>query len=235
MLFTNKQDHLNRQNVLKIGNNIIEKVSHVNFLGFHLDEKLNWEEHIKICKSKIASSIYAMNRIKNLVPQHYLRTLYFSIVYPYLSYGIAVWGATYHVHRKKLVIMQKKAIRIVGGLKYNEHTDPIFNELRILKLNDIYRLETIKIVLKYMQNDLPEPLNYLFTLNSQIHDRQTRQYGDLHVKRCRTTLATQHISYQGPKLWNELPTFIKDLRFGSSVSFLSSLVRFMLQNTAPQL
>ena len=34
--------------------------------------------------------------------------------------------------------MQKKAIRIIAGGKYNEHTNPLFKDLKILKLKDIY-------------------------------------------------------------------------------------------------
>ena len=47
--------------------------------------------------------------------RHHLKTLYYSLVYPYLLYGITLWGADYHTYLSKLVIMQKKIIRIITG------------------------------------------------------------------------------------------------------------------------
>jgi hypothetical protein len=63
---------------------------------------------------------------------------------------------------------------------------------------------------KYQQNSLPLPLRKLFNLNSEIHKRNTRQGNDFYTKKCRTTLATQHISSTGPKIWNSMPTEIKN-------------------------
>lgn len=229
MLLTNVRNSSLPTHVLKINNSIIEKSRCVKFLGVYLDEGLTWHDHIKMCKSKIAGSVYAINRIKYFIPKQYMRTLYFTIIYPFLSYGIPLWGSTYNVHIKKLITMQKRTVRILSGAKYNEHTSPLFNELRILKLDDIYRVETLKIVFKYLQHDLPTPLIRLFTLNCDIYERQTRQRADLHVKKCRTTLASQHIACKGPLLWNVLPFEIKNLRFGTQTAFVAKLTRHIVQ------
>ena len=132
MLFTNIRN-TNNELELKIGNEPIEKSKTVKFLGLHLDEQLTWNYHTKICSSKVAGSLNAINRIKHFVAQKYLRALHFSVIYPYMSYGITIWGSTYNVHKKKLVVMQKRAMRVTAGAKYNETTNPIFSQLRILK------------------------------------------------------------------------------------------------------
>ena len=123
-----------------------------------------------------------------------MHTLYFTLVYPYFAYGIPLWGGTYNVHMKKLITMQKRIIRVISGAKYNDHTGPLFKQIHILKLDDIFKMETLKIVYNYINNDLPTPFCKLFTLNSEVHRRYTRQHSDLHIKRCRTTLASQHIA-----------------------------------------
>ena len=108
MLFTNVNKRLSSEYSLKIGDAIIERKQCIKFLGMTLDKNLSWSNHIKACCSKVAGSIYAINRVKNIIPREYMLTLYYSIIYPYLSYGITVWGAAYNTHIKKLFIMQKK-------------------------------------------------------------------------------------------------------------------------------
>ena len=67
-------------------------------------------------------------------------------MYPYLLYGITLWGATYQTYLSKLVIMQKKIIRIITGAKYDAHTEPLLKTAKLLKLDDIYRLQISKYI-----------------------------------------------------------------------------------------
>ena len=198
MFFSKVHKLSNNVPKLKIGDIYLEEKEYVKSLGLYLDKNLTWSKHINICKSKIACSIYAINRMKHIIPKKYLRNLYFSVIHPYLTYGIPIWGSTYNVHKNKLFIMQKRIIRIIAGAKYNEHTNPLFHELHILKLDDLYQAEVAKVVFKFKQNTLLTPLCNIFTLNSNVYKRTTRQQNDLHTKKCRTKIATQHISSKGP-------------------------------------
>jgi hypothetical protein len=146
MFFTNVRIGQNYNYQIRIGNDLIERKTCVKFLGIHIDDHLTWHDHIKICKSKIAGSIYVISRIKHIIPRKYIRTLYFTMIYPYLSNGIQLWGSAYAVHRKPLIISQKRIIRIVTGAKYNEHTDLLFKNEGLLKLDDIYNFEISKII-----------------------------------------------------------------------------------------
>jgi hypothetical protein len=228
ILFTNMNISCDEPKIIKIYNNAIERKPCVKFLGIHLDENLTWHDHIKICTSKIGNSIYAINRVSNFIPKRYIRTLYFTLIYPYLSYGIALWGSAYKVHMKGINVAQKIIIRIMSSASYNEHTNPPFQKLHILKLEDIYKVETLKVVFEYLQKKLPPSLNKLFILNSDIYERQTRQFNDLHVRKCRTTLASQYISCKGPTFWNNLPSSIKELKHQTMKTFVTSLIDYTL-------
>ncbi len=65
--------------------------------------------------------------------------IYNSLVYPYLSYGIVIWGSAYKIHLDKLRIQQKKIIRRIHGAEYDAHSEPLFKSLKLLKLDDIYK------------------------------------------------------------------------------------------------
>ena len=116
-------------------------------------------------KKRISKSFFAINKAKHVMDRHHLKTLYYSLVYPDLLYGITLWGATYHTYLSKLVIMQKKIIRIITGAKYDAHTKPLFKTAKLLKLDDIYRLQISKYMFCYIHNTLPKSLKLL----SHIH------------------------------------------------------------------
>jgi len=107
MLFTNSTTNYNNMDI-KVTDQVIAKTSCVKFLGVYIDNQLKWNEHIHIVKQKMWNSIYAINRAKHLLNTKHLSTLYYSVVYPYLLYGITLWGATYDVYLSKLIVMQKK-------------------------------------------------------------------------------------------------------------------------------
>ena len=66
-----------------------------------------------------------------------MMTLYYSLFYPYIDYGITLWGASYTQHINKLQTSQKKAIRLITRSKYNDHTDPLFRSTKMLKMKDM--------------------------------------------------------------------------------------------------
>ncbi len=58
--------------------------------------------------------------------------------------------------------------------KYNAHTDPIFKILKLLKVNDIFKLQELEFYYKYKNNTLPHYLQSLpFHPNTRTHDHDT--------------------------------------------------------------
>ena len=198
---------------IKLTNTTITKTNCVKFLGVFIDENLKWNEHIKVIKQKISRSFFAINRAKHVLNKKHLVTLYYSLVYPYLTYGITLWGAAYDTHLTKLVIMQKKIIRVIAGATYNAHTEPIFKHLRVLKLTDIYKMQVSKYVLNFLHNLLPTPLSNLFTLSSTAHEHSTRHCTALKLQTLpsRTVVTSQCIATMGPCTWNRLPSELQIL------------------------
>ena len=124
--------------------------------------------------------------------------------------------------------MQKRAVRTIAGQPYNAHTHPLFQDLNLLKLEDIYKVEVSKIMHGYKNHALPLPLMKLFILNKERHSRETRQDHDFYLKKCRTTLATQQVYSTGPKIWNALPTKIKNDTAASMKSFTKLLMNHFI-------
>ena len=139
MLFTKKIGTHNLNTTLTLGNSIFDKVKCTKFLGIYIDENLRWNEHTHKVTKKLTISYYAINKAKHSLNKRHLSTVYYSMVYPYLIYGITLWGNASKIHLTKLITIENKIIRIISAAtKYNAHTEPLSKTLKILKLEDVY-------------------------------------------------------------------------------------------------
>jgi len=78
------------------------------FVGLKLDEFLNWDFQIEHISNKIASSIFALSQIKNILPLNIRLLVYNSLVRPHIEYGIVTWGGVKNFKLQKNQIFAKK-------------------------------------------------------------------------------------------------------------------------------
>ena len=156
---------------LKIGNVTIERVTNFNFLGLTLNENMSWKPHTDIVANKISKYIGIMNRLKRYLPGYILKTIYNSIIQSNLNYSLLAWG----FNCGRLKKLQKKSIRIIANKKYNSHTEPIMKEIKILKLEDLFKLNMLKWYYRFVNKQLPSYFfGYHIKRQSAIHNYYTR-------------------------------------------------------------
>ena len=158
---------------LKINNNDINKVKEVCFLGVMLDENLSWKAHISHVAHKISKSIGIIYRSSFYLFKSALRILYFALVYPYFQYCITVWRSTCSTNLNRIVVLQKRALQIIDKQDFGVHTSPIFDELIILKFEDIYLFNLGKFIYQYKHTLLPDCFECPLLTVNQIHDYNT--------------------------------------------------------------
>ena len=73
---------------ISVGNNTINATSVTKFLNIHIDKKLNFVNHITEMSMKVAKLIGLLYKLNSFLPETILKTLYTSLIHPYLSYGI---------------------------------------------------------------------------------------------------------------------------------------------------
>ena len=61
----------------------------------------------------------------------------------------------YPTNLNRIVLLQKRAVRIVSKEAFDAHTDPVFHELKILKFEKISLLHLGKFMYSYKNNRLP--------------------------------------------------------------------------------
>lgn len=104
-----------------------------------------------------------------------------------------------------LLLIQKKAIRIVSHARFLAHTGPLFKESKVLKLPHIHLIESAKFV--YNQLNISQHSYYQRT--SDIHEHNIRDNNCLRPPKPRTELRKRFITYYGCHVWNNLPEDIK--------------------------
>ena len=100
----------------------ILRVSETMFLGVFLDDNLTWKPHIYLLASKLSKSIGIIHKSTFFLSTQSLRTLYNSMILPYLYYCNLAWGGTYKANLQRIVILQKRAVRIVNNSTYDANT-----------------------------------------------------------------------------------------------------------------
>ena len=138
-----------------INERTIAQVNETVFLGVVLDENLTWKSHISSLAIKISKSIGIIFRSSFFLSTSSLRMLYNSMILPYLNYCNLVWGSAYKSNLQRIVILQKRVIRIVDKSYYNAHTEPIFKKLNLLKFQDIHLLHLGQFMFSFKNSILP--------------------------------------------------------------------------------
>ncbi len=166
----------NQEFELEIEGFPINPCNKTRFLGVVIDDKLNWDAHIINLKRKLNYASYTLNRLRDSIPKHLHRDLYYTLFESHLSYCISVWGSAAQFRITSLWTIQKHCIRILFGDKMAyldkrstcarirsyglqklgqefyrlECTKPLFKEHKILSVHNLYSyhcfMETFKIL-----------------------------------------------------------------------------------------
>ena len=213
---------------INIDGESISENSKTKFLGVIIDNKLCWKDHILYISGKIGRGIGVILKARKYLMKDSLVTLYYSFVYPYLIYCNHVWGLACKTYMKTLVLLQKRIIRIIAGVSRRSHTDPIFNELKLLKCNDINRYLIGRLMHRIYIGNITLLRSY-FKKNKDIHQYSTRQTNHYHVPCVKTELGKSALRYHGVLFWNKILNLGMDPEI-SEYEFSKLLKQFLILN-----
>ena len=98
---------------IKINNKAIIEKEYIKYLGVLIDSTLSWKHHVSNISKKISRSIGIMYKLRPFLPLKVLKNVYYSLVYSHIVYAIEVWGSTSKTEMNKILILQKKAMRLM--------------------------------------------------------------------------------------------------------------------------
>ena len=83
---------------LVINNSPITRIYTAKFSSVFIDVRLTWKNHIQHIKSKISRGLGVLFKARQVLNSATLLTLYYTFIYPYISYCIEIWGSAAIIH-----------------------------------------------------------------------------------------------------------------------------------------
>ena len=229
---------------IKIHKKAICEKSSIKYLGVLIDSTLSWKDHISKISNNLSRAIGIQYKIRQFVNTKILKDIYYALIYSHLVYAIEVWGSACNTHLYKILIQQKRSVRLMSykdqfpdlpGPLYP--STPLFKNLEILKVKDIFLLQISKFIHKCVNYNIIDNFNQWFTLNKDVHFHRTRANfsnstqqttNNLFIPFGRTTnYGLKKIKVNGPKIWNSLPINLRNYK--SLNTFKIVLKKYLLE------
>ena len=189
----------------------------------------NHRPHINYISKTSSKAITIMYRIKPYVTQETRCGLYYSLVYPYLTYCNVVWGNTFKTHLKPIISLQRKAVRCLNFRNHNNFsTDALMLELKLIKFSDFNKYLTCQFTHNFHYGLVPNILNDYFTCNSSVHEYNTRLREGFHVPKIGNDYGKRTLQYNGCLLWNKI--ILLNVSFDCSLASFKHKIRYNLSS-----
>ena len=131
-------------------------------MGVYIDERLNWEEHIRQVAFRVSKTIGVLSRLKSFLSCKVLKMVYNTLVLPNLTYCNLMWSNACESRINRLIVLQKNSIRIISKTPYLAHTNPLFKKLGLLKMCDIRCHQILMFMYTFSRSLLSENfVNYI--------------------------------------------------------------------------
>ena len=131
--------------------------------------------------------------------------MYFAIFYSIFRFAIQVWVQHRNHTTKAIEETQEKAIRIMSFKPKNEPTNPLFRNLKIMKLKDILAYKNCTFVQDQINENMPESFYNFFTTATAQHIYNTRGSPNNTIIKATTNSVTyglNSLKQRGASDWN---------------------------------
>ena len=172
VIFKHRRKKLDSPIKIKLSHKRLYPSKSVKCYCIKIDENLSWKQNIHDIAMKLNRANALSYTIRNFVKRHILRTIYFVIFDTHLNYANLIWGQNLNAV-SRIVILQKKALRIMNYQSRDSHSSPLFKSNYILRLENKILIENILFINKSLNNLLPPISKYWFTFRSDDHNNQT--------------------------------------------------------------
>ena len=148
-----------------------------------------------------------------------LVNIYKAFIQPYLSYCITVWGPSVKSNNDSLVKLQNKVLRIMFACKRTADVFTFIKEDEIMTVEHLFITELLKLCLKHHRNDLPPDIyNIMPTIKSECDFSISTRSSNMHNYSYDNNSLNKTLSLNCIKLWNKLPSDIKETAYTSKES-----------------
>lgn len=127
----------------------ITQKSHIRYLTIFVDKHLKWYAQIQHVNSCLSTNFRILEQLHYYLLLNTLRQLYYSFIYPYISYGLMSWGTACQTCLQSVKFKMNKCVKSI----FLPHIQRV--SLKYYKLLEIHKLDNVFNItdsLSYLQD-----------------------------------------------------------------------------------
>ena len=116
-------------------------------------------------------------------------------------------------HHPNVQITQNQLLKVLTETPYRYSTNQLHTELKLIKVEDIFKQEVLSFVFNFFTSKLPPVFNNYFTPFSNIHDIGTRNRNtSCIIPHHNNNFGSSSIKVKGACMWNALSNGRKSVK-----------------------
>ncbi|KAL9978237.1 hypothetical protein ACROYT_G015732 [Oculina patagonica] len=211
---------------ISIGVNIVSCANKARNLGSVLDRHLTMTSHVNNICRHASLALRNIGRVRKYISQSSTERLVHAFITSKLDYCNSLLYGLPSTELQKLQRIQNTAARLVVKAKRTDHISPILQQLHWLPVSERISFKILLFTYKAMNGYAP---SYIVDLLDQyVPSRCLRSASQNLLKFPRSATSTygdRAFSIAAPRLWNTLPTTVKN---APSVSTFKTLLKTYL-------
>lgn len=194
---------------IKIGNKAINRTDKYDYLGIIIDNQLNFSEHTNRIRKKLASLSGVLHRCAACLTRKKQKMIYGAMIETHIRYMMPIWTAARKTDIQRVQVAQNRALKRLYGFHWSYSTSTLYKELKLLKIENLNKLEEIKLIHKIANRQIKT--NITLQMVSDVHNYPTRRRRDLAIPWSRTNLKKNSVTIRSMEAYNQIPQNIKSL------------------------
>ncbi|KAK6168804.1 hypothetical protein SNE40_019981 [Patella caerulea] len=198
-------------NCVKVGGAVIHPSNSVRNLGVKFDKNFDMKEHVSNMSETANFQLYNIGRIRNFIDTDTSKLFVNSLVTSGLDYCNSLLLYLPSLQLNRLQKIQNKAARIITRTKLCEHITPILHQLHWLPVTSRIEFKILSLTYSIINIEhSPGYLKHLVTPYIPTRTLRSQNKNLLMPYHAKSSFGESSFSFAAFKLWNKLPSEVKD-------------------------
>ena len=163
VLFHHDNKPIDHELRLKLNGKYLSLSESVKYLGITINHNLSFSQQLDSLSIKLRHANGALSKIRHVANKSVLCSVFNSLFMSHLSYGCQSWAQNINLNTSRIYKLQKSATRILTFSDFQAHSDPLFKELKILKISQLVNLQNLVLVHEALNKSCPRDIIILST------------------------------------------------------------------------
>ena len=197
---------------ITVGDADIQPSECVRNLGAYLDKDLSMKQHVSAIIRSAYFHLRRIAKIRRHLTHEACTKAVISTVTSRIDFHNALLVGSTQALRKRLQVVQNNCARLVTGTPRMAHMQPVLKQQHWLPIDQRITYKCALIVHKSLhQAGSPSYINEVIIRHNPTRSLRSMDSSLLVVPRTKKRIGDSGFYAHGPKIWNELPVFIRKI------------------------